>query len=395
MRPAAWMTGSSGEGHPERTHTQSLNTPSTKSVGRDLAHVEQRIPGADPGLLGVEARRAGGLRPRCRSAAPRGTRRSSRRSPRRPGWRPRGGPRTTGRPGHGRPAAPPGGRAVPAGGSSRGRSGGPAPRPRWPPRPRGPAPRPGRRTGSTGSRGRRCGHGTGPPPAARGRGRRRGRRPCPSPGAHGTVPGGGDLLSNRLRGAGSRAGTLARRHRGEATAQTHGAPADPAAAATARSWRRVVADRILGDIAEEGWPEGEVVGSEAELLERYGVSRAVFREAVRLLEHLQVARMRRGPGGGLVVLDADGRLGHRRRVGLPLLRRRRDRRGVRGPPRARGGRGRARARPARRGATSRRCAPSSTQEAPARTATTGSCTTSWPPSPATRRCRSSSTCSTG
>jgi DNA-binding FadR family transcriptional regulator len=62
-----------------------------------------------------------------------------------------------------------------------------------------------------------------------------------------------------------------------------------------------VADRIIGDIAALGWPEGEVVGSETELLGRYGVSRAVFREAVRLVEHKQVARMRRGPGGGLVV----------------------------------------------------------------------------------------------
>jgi DNA-binding FadR family transcriptional regulator len=62
-----------------------------------------------------------------------------------------------------------------------------------------------------------------------------------------------------------------------------------------------VAGRVVSDIAEAGWPEGDVFGSEAELLERYGVSRAVFREAVRLLEHQQVARMRRGPGGGLVV----------------------------------------------------------------------------------------------
>jgi DNA-binding FadR family transcriptional regulator len=62
-----------------------------------------------------------------------------------------------------------------------------------------------------------------------------------------------------------------------------------------------VADRIVADIAALGWPDGEVLGSEPELLERYGVSRAVFREAVRLLEHQQVARMRRGPGGGLVV----------------------------------------------------------------------------------------------
>lgn len=62
-----------------------------------------------------------------------------------------------------------------------------------------------------------------------------------------------------------------------------------------------VANRIVRDIAALGWPEGEVLGSEHDLLERYGVSRAVFREAVRLVEHQQVARMRRGPGGGLVV----------------------------------------------------------------------------------------------
>ncbi|HEY8547819.1 MAG TPA: FCD domain-containing protein [Acidimicrobiales bacterium] len=62
-----------------------------------------------------------------------------------------------------------------------------------------------------------------------------------------------------------------------------------------------VADAIVHDIVARGWPEGEVLGSEPELLERYGVSRAVFREAVRLVEHKEVASMRRGPGGGLVV----------------------------------------------------------------------------------------------
>ncbi|MCU1454198.1 MAG: GntR family transcriptional regulator [Acidimicrobiales bacterium] len=64
-----------------------------------------------------------------------------------------------------------------------------------------------------------------------------------------------------------------------------------------------VADRIVDDVITQQWPVGDVLGSEAELLERYGVSRAVFREAVRLVEHLQVARMRRGPGGGLVVSE--------------------------------------------------------------------------------------------
>ena len=64
-----------------------------------------------------------------------------------------------------------------------------------------------------------------------------------------------------------------------------------------------VAAQILADVMAQDWPVGEVFGSEAELLEQYGVSRAVFREAVRLVEHQQVATMRRGPGGGLVVIE--------------------------------------------------------------------------------------------
>jgi DNA-binding FadR family transcriptional regulator len=64
-----------------------------------------------------------------------------------------------------------------------------------------------------------------------------------------------------------------------------------------------VADRIIEDVMALGWPVGQVLGSEADLLERYEVSRAVFREAVRLLEHQQVARTRRGPGGGLVITE--------------------------------------------------------------------------------------------
>jgi DNA-binding FadR family transcriptional regulator len=67
----------------------------------------------------------------------------------------------------------------------------------------------------------------------------------------------------------------------------------------------IVASRIVDDVFALKWPVGEVIGSEAELLERYGVSRAVFREAVRLVEHQHVARMRRGPGGGLVVTEPD------------------------------------------------------------------------------------------
>jgi DNA-binding FadR family transcriptional regulator len=67
----------------------------------------------------------------------------------------------------------------------------------------------------------------------------------------------------------------------------------------------VVAQRILSEITGGGWPIGSVIGSEAALLERFEVSRAVLREAVRLLEYHSVARMRRGPGGGLVVAEPD------------------------------------------------------------------------------------------
>ena len=63
--------------------------------------------------------------------------------------------------------------------------------------------------------------------------------------------------------------------------------------------------RIERDIAWQGWPVGKVIGSERDLLEELGVSRAVFREAVRILEHHFSAATRPGPGGGLVVTAPD------------------------------------------------------------------------------------------
>ncbi|MPY95057.1 MAG: GntR family transcriptional regulator, partial [Acidimicrobiia bacterium] len=62
-----------------------------------------------------------------------------------------------------------------------------------------------------------------------------------------------------------------------------------------------VALAIRRDIVLDGWPVGRVVGAEPELVDRYGVSRAVLREAVRIVEYLGVGRMRQGPGGGLVI----------------------------------------------------------------------------------------------
>jgi DNA-binding FadR family transcriptional regulator len=65
----------------------------------------------------------------------------------------------------------------------------------------------------------------------------------------------------------------------------------------------VIARRLEDEIVAQGWPVGQVLGSESDLLEHFGVSRAVFREAVRVVENTGAARMRRGPGGGLVVTE--------------------------------------------------------------------------------------------
>lgn len=85
---------------------------------------------------------------------------------------------------------------------------------------------------------------------------------------------------------------------------SHFAPEEPDTQ-EARKLAAQVAGRLEADILAAGWPVGRVLGSESELRERYGVSRAVFREAIRLVEHHEVATMRRGPSGGLVVKAPD------------------------------------------------------------------------------------------
>ncbi|UMG93721.1 FCD domain-containing protein [Nocardioides sp. TF02-7] len=67
-----------------------------------------------------------------------------------------------------------------------------------------------------------------------------------------------------------------------------------------------VAAAIASDIVRSGWPVGETLGTEPDLLRQYAVSRSVFRQAVGLLEHHGVAAMRQGPSGGLVVTAPDG-----------------------------------------------------------------------------------------
>ena len=63
----------------------------------------------------------------------------------------------------------------------------------------------------------------------------------------------------------------------------------------------VLAKAITREIVRNGWPVGQSLGSESELITRYGVGRNVLREAIRLLEYQSVAYMKRGTTGGLVI----------------------------------------------------------------------------------------------
>lgn len=67
--------------------------------------------------------------------------------------------------------------------------------------------------------------------------------------------------------------------------------------------RRAVrlAQRIESDLYGRSWPVGTSCGTQDELRKRYGAGDDSLREAIRILEFNGVARMRSGPGGGLVV----------------------------------------------------------------------------------------------
>jgi DNA-binding FadR family transcriptional regulator len=69
-----------------------------------------------------------------------------------------------------------------------------------------------------------------------------------------------------------------------------------------------VARDIEMDIIQKRLVAGDWVGSESELMERYGVSRGVVREAITLVEHHMQAETRRGAGGGLVVVEPNARV---------------------------------------------------------------------------------------
>jgi DNA-binding FadR family transcriptional regulator len=63
----------------------------------------------------------------------------------------------------------------------------------------------------------------------------------------------------------------------------------------------IIAYQIRRRFIEEGLSPGHLLGSEADMIEHYGVSRAVLREAIRLLEWYSVVSTQRGPGGGIRV----------------------------------------------------------------------------------------------
>jgi hypothetical protein len=65
-----------------------------------------------------------------------------------------------------------------------------------------------------------------------------------------------------------------------------------------------IAAEMISELAAQHWNADGLLGSENDLMERYDAGRAALREAVHLLELHDVAVMQRGPGGGLLVLNA-------------------------------------------------------------------------------------------
>lgn len=62
----------------------------------------------------------------------------------------------------------------------------------------------------------------------------------------------------------------------------------------------VIAEWIQQDMLSAALPPGSAMGSEVQLCAKYRVGRGALREAIHILQFRGLARMRRGPGGGLV-----------------------------------------------------------------------------------------------
>ena len=68
-----------------------------------------------------------------------------------------------------------------------------------------------------------------------------------------------------------------------------------------RCLARAPSPQIQREVVERNLQPGDVLGSEAVMLARFGVGRASLREALRILENHGVIRIKPGPGGGPVV----------------------------------------------------------------------------------------------
>jgi DNA-binding FadR family transcriptional regulator len=71
---------------------------------------------------------------------------------------------------------------------------------------------------------------------------------------------------------------------------------------------QVIADELRLLIVQGGLAEGELLGREPELVDRFGVSRPSLREALRILEAEGLISVRRGVLGGIVVHRPDQRM---------------------------------------------------------------------------------------
>lgn len=69
-----------------------------------------------------------------------------------------------------------------------------------------------------------------------------------------------------------------------------------------------IADELRAEIVGGRFAEGDLLGTEAGLLERFGVSRPSLREALRLLEAEGLVSVTRGVQGGVVVHRPDQRM---------------------------------------------------------------------------------------
>lgn len=85
----------------------------------------------------------------------------------------------------------------------------------------------------------------------------------------------------------------------------HGNPATVAGTGGTGKRAEQIALLLSREIAERAHEPGTLLGSEPELLARLGIGRSVFRQAVRILEHNGIARMRRGAAGGLAATAPD------------------------------------------------------------------------------------------